>query len=105
MASKNFNLRSLEQDDRTVFWIEGGFTIQNEYPFSRLLAACRCKKKKLIILDLVGLESISSSGLGMLLLANVAASEAGNELIFRNPHGSVLDVLNLMRFDEVIKME
>ncbi|WP_162938085.1 STAS domain-containing protein [Kiloniella sp. EL199] len=56
-------------------------------------------------IDLSGLESIDSAGLGMLLLINDAAEEGGKNLELCSPTGQVRKMLEISKFSEIISIK
>ncbi|KLN61908.1 hypothetical protein WH96_03985 [Kiloniella spongiae] len=56
-------------------------------------------------IDLSGLETIDSAGLGMLLLINDAAEDGGKSLELRSPTGQVQKMLEISRFSEIISIK
>jgi anti-anti-sigma factor len=56
-------------------------------------------------LDLSGLESIDSAGLGMFMIARDEARKDGWSLTIRCPKGQVRSLLELCNFDKLITIE
>ena len=104
MVSSSLVLEKHEEDDALVFNATGSLACGDEDRYAMVLTSCRQKERSRIILDLSGLKYISSAGLGMLLLANGCALETGCEFIVRNPKGPVLNMLNLVHFDQIMKI-
>ncbi|WP_158090134.1 STAS domain-containing protein [Kiloniella majae] len=55
-------------------------------------------------IDLSGLDSIDSAGLGMLLIINDAAEENGKSFELCKPTGQVQKMLEISKFSEIIKI-
>lgn len=56
-----------------------------------------------IVVDLAGVESIDSSGLGALVSGLKAARQAGGDLLITAPSAQVVAVLELTNLDKVLK--
>ncbi|WP_162200178.1 STAS domain-containing protein [Kiloniella spongiae] len=56
-------------------------------------------------IDLSGLESIDSAGLGMLLLINDASEDNGKKLELCRPTGQVQKMLEISKFSEIISIK
>lgn len=59
----------------------------------------------LISIDLSGLETIDSAGLGMLLIINDAIEEAGKNLELCHPKGQVQKMLEISKFSKIITIK
>jgi anti-anti-sigma factor len=57
------------------------------------------------ILDIANVSFMDSGGLGMLLLARDTFAAKGIALIIRRPTGAVKRLLNLAKFDQLLKIE
>lgn len=55
--------------------------------------------------DLSGLQSIDSAGLGMFLLLNDAVVGDGKKIELKNPSGQVLKMLQISRFADIIPIK
>lgn len=56
-------------------------------------------------IDLSGLQSIDSSGLGMFLLLNEAVKNAGKKIELSKPVGQVLKMLQISKFADIITIK
>jgi len=56
-----------------------------------------------IVVDLSGVESIDSSGLGALVSGLKAARQSGGDLLITGPSAQVVAVLELTNLDKVLK--
>ncbi|MFD2206044.1 STAS domain-containing protein [Kiloniella antarctica] len=56
-------------------------------------------------IDLSGLETIDSAGLGMLLLINDAAVDCGKSLELCKPAGQVQKMLEISKFSEIVSIK
>ena len=68
--------------------------------FRGVLDAIDKSERKLLTLDITGLESIDSAGIGMLVIAHDRAVDRGIILIILNPKGIVRKLLELSRLDK-----
>lgn len=57
-----------------------------------------------VTVDLAGLESIDSAGLGMLLLVNDAAKDNGQSLTVAGAQGQVRKMLDISKFGDLINL-
>lgn len=57
------------------------------------------------VLDLSGLVSIDSSGLGMFMVAHETGRSSGWSLTLEKPQGHVKTLLQLGKFDKILKIE
>ncbi len=83
--------------DRMVFSDSGAFR--------SLLQQVEGAKANACVLDLSGLASIDSAGLGMFMIALDAAKKGGWSLRLRSPRGQVKSLLELGKFDQLLAIE
>jgi len=80
-------------------------TSADRAPFRKLLSEIEHSGVTVLVLELSNLDWIDSAGLGMLLLAKEAACNAGAELVLRSPKGHVKELLELGRFNKILRVE
>jgi anti-anti-sigma factor len=60
------------------------------------------RKRYRIVVDMSGMEFISSAGMSILIDANETARENGGNLVFLNPSGQVRTVMKILSADKLI---
>jgi len=73
--------------------------------FRKLLEDYAALEAKTFVLELSGLKSIDSAGLGMFMIALDVARKKGGALTLRGAQGHVKSLLLLGRFDKLLKIE
>ena len=59
--------------------------------------------KKLVVLDLGGVEFINSSGLGMLIACVSALKDAGGRLAIANASGKILAIIKITKLSPILE--
>jgi stage II sporulation protein AA (anti-sigma F factor antagonist) len=98
-------ISSRECTDVTILDLKGRSTInggESELLSRHLRDLTASGKCKLLLLNLVNLSQIDSSGVSIILEMSVSLKRTGGELKLLSPQGRVLDVLTLFRLIEVI---
>lgn len=70
--------------------------------FREVLTTIRHAAPKACVLDLSGLVSVDSAGLGMLMIAHEASKKEGWSLSIQGPQPQVLQLLELTCFDKIL---
>ena len=73
--------------------------------FRKLLDDMLASKKLHWVLDVSGLSSVDSAGLGMFILAMESAKKAGLSLVLRSPSDHVRKLIELSKMDKLIRVE
>ena len=89
---------------REVF-VNGRFTFSDNEAFQGIISSLGEPGLKRCVLDMSGLEFIDSAGLGMLLLARDAASEAKVDVVLRGTRGLVRKMLDIAKFESIVPLE
>lgn len=61
--------------------------------------------RKHCVLDLSALVSVDSAGLGMFMIAHEECEKANHQLVLRGATGQVKRMLDLARFDTILRIE
>ncbi|WP_169569001.1 STAS domain-containing protein [Sneathiella limimaris] len=77
-------------------------SFEDHNSFRELLDLLNDKKYKSCLIDLSGLESIDSAGLGMLMIARETADKTGAKLQLLKPAGQVKRLLEISEIDKII---
>jgi anti-anti-sigma factor len=85
-------------DEATVAF-GGNFTFADHIAFREAADRLFKTQNQPLTIDLAGLESIDSAGLGMLMIAGEEARDAGRSLTLRRPRGQVARMFAVTRFD------
>lgn len=88
--------------DHVEISLSGELTFARYKEFQDVMKAATVAGKKSCIIDLSGLQSIDSAGIGMLLFANDEARQTQIALKLRAPRGEVKTILEHTKIDEVI---
>lgn len=101
---KPLEINTRTEGNATVVTVSGhiaGFEAEVlSAPFVELIEA----KALLVIVDLAGVELITSDGLGVLIRSRKAVAEYGGRLVLCGLEGNVLDVFKMTRLDKVFSM-
>lgn len=73
--------------------------------FRKLLDEMVTSKTLHWVLDLSGLSSVDSAGLGMFIIAMDGAKKAGASLVLRSPSEHVRKLIELSKMDKLIRVE
>ena len=57
------------------------------------------------VIDIKALETVDSAGLGMFMIAHEECERHSTELVIRAPQGQVKRMLELARFDTILRIE
>ncbi|MGB0956641.1 MAG: STAS domain-containing protein [Panacagrimonas sp.] len=99
------DLRPARHDQAVLLHLSGRVDYNNaaelEAAMQSHLATCSADGDRLI-LDLSGLEYISSAGLRILMLASKKATPAGGKLALAAPQDVVREILEISRFQHVV---
>ena len=73
--------------------------------FKKLLDEMLASKTRHWILNVSGLSSVDSAGLGMFIIAMENAKKAGLSLVLRSPTEHVRKLIELSKMDKLIRVE
>ena len=73
--------------------------------FRKLLDEMLASKARNWVLDISGLSSVDSAGLGMFIIAMESAKKAGLTLVLRSPSDHVRKLIELSKMDKLIRVE
>jgi anti-anti-sigma factor len=73
--------------------------------FRRLLEEMLAAKTAHWVLDVSGLSSVDSAGLGMFIIAMENAKKAGASLVLKAPNEHVRKLIELSKMDKLIRVE
>jgi anti-anti-sigma factor len=73
--------------------------------FRKLLDEMLASKASNWVLDISGLSSVDSAGLGMFIIAMESAKKAGLTLVLRSPSDHVRKLIELSKMDKLIRVE
>ena len=73
--------------------------------FRKLLDDMIASKRRQCVLNLAGLSSVDSAGLGMFIIAAETAKKAGLSIVLRAPTGHVRKLIELSKIDKLIPVE
>ncbi|WP_085905444.1 STAS domain-containing protein [Kiloniella majae] len=97
---------STTQDGNTVsISFNGDFGFPDNPKTQEIMKEVKESSCSGVSIDLSGLESIDSAGLGMLLLINDAAEDSGKKLELCRPVGQVQKMLEISKFSEIISIK
>lgn len=82
----------------------GNFGFSDNTNAQSIMAEMTDSSSSVCAIDLSGLESIDSAGLGMLLLLNDAAEGDGKKLELHKPSGQVEKMLQISKFSEFMSI-
>lgn len=82
----------------------GKFAFSDNETVQKIIADFKSSSCTSCLIDLSGLETIDSAGLGMLLLINDAIQEDGNSVELHSATGQVQKMLEISKFSEVISI-
>jgi anti-anti-sigma factor len=91
--------------DGLVINLHGAFTFKDHHSFRALLDVLKASGGHRNVLDLSGLEFVDSAALGMLLIADDEAHQAGCTLTLRRPPGRVARLMELSAMDTILTIE
>jgi HptB-dependent secretion and biofilm anti anti-sigma factor len=73
--------------------------------FRKLLDDMQTSKTRQWVINLAGLVSVDSAGLGMFIIAAEAAKRGGTALTLRGPTGHVRRLIELSKIDKLMNVE
>lgn len=91
-------------NDHVEIKLSGELTFSSDKGFQEVMKSATESGKKACVIDLAGLQSIDSAGIGMLLFANDETKQTEIDLSLRGPQGPVKTVLEHTKIDEVIRI-
>ena len=84
--------------------IGGDLTVNDNVAFIKLLALIFHERSPNYIVDLTALDTIDSTGLGMLLMVREKAKALGSTTELRGARGMVIQTLRSAKFDTMFSM-
>jgi len=103
-ARKPVEIDVEDRDGASLVTVTGQVTAAETNHLSAALEDLAAKKAGLIIVDLSGVNLITSEGLGVLIRARKDAAEYDGRLVLCGLAGNVLDVFKMTRLDKVFAM-
>jgi HptB-dependent secretion and biofilm anti anti-sigma factor len=86
--------------------LRGKFNFHSRKAFNTAcLEALNHRESRIIALDMADIEYLDSAALGMLLLFRDKTIQAGKEIVLRRPRGEVLEILQIVNFDRLFRIE
>jgi anti-anti-sigma factor len=73
--------------------------------FRKLIDDMKTSKAPRWVIDVSGLSSVDSAGLGMFIIAHEAAKKVGFHMVLRAPGGHVRNLIELSKMDKLINIE
>lgn len=73
--------------------------------FRKLLDDMVASKRRQLVLNLSGLASVDSAGLGMFIIAAETAKKEGVSLLLKSPSGHVRKLIELSKIDKLVPVE
>lgn len=94
---------SIKSDSRgCVFNLRGDLKFSDSSVVRTMIGEIKNSADRSIALDLSGLSSIDSAGLGMILLINDAANDAGKSFSVGKASGQVKKMLDISKFGDLM---
>jgi anti-anti-sigma factor len=90
-----------DRNDTVTVRITGRFDFRLIKDFQQLLS----KDPRTWVVDLIGVDYVDSSALGMLLLLRDRVRGEGQRIQLRGAHGQPRDVLMMAKFDRMFRLE
>jgi len=92
-------------DSGSIVPMSGSLEFSDHENFRQILDAIDQADGSHFVLELSGLESIDSSGLGMFIIARKAAERRNIRLVLRSARGDVRHMIETARFSSVFLVE
>jgi anti-anti-sigma factor len=90
--------------DKAEAYISDQLSFADHATFHTAIKELVAAAKKLCVIDLSNLKSVDSAGLGMFMIAHEECQKAKSSLILRGAQGQVQRMLDLARFDTILKI-
>lgn len=84
-----------------ILTLKGHISTAESQVLSESLDAVICDNFATVVVDMADVEIITSDGLGALIRARKAASEAGGQLILSGLRGNIRDLFKMTRLDKI----
>lgn len=94
----------MTESDVTVA-MSGELSFTDHGTFRKIITTVTESERPSCVFDVSKLERTDSAGLGMLMIAQEAATEGGWSLSLRNAQGEFLKMLKLTKFDTVLSID
>lgn len=88
-----------------TFSLGGHFTFTDHPEFREVLTHIEQAGVTSVIVDISQVEFVDSAALGMLLLANDAASKYAKKLVIRGAQGQVKKMFDMANFQSIFSLE
>ena len=85
--------------------MNGEFSFNDNPGVRKMIGELEKENATSCVLDMSGLNSIDSAGLGMILLINDAVKKSGKAMSIRGASGQVLKMLDISRFSDIVTIE
>ena len=103
-AIRPIEVKVTQQQGAALVSVSGHVTTSNTESLSAALATLIEGKAEFVIVDLRGVDLITSDGLGALIRTRKSIGEYGGRLVLTGLTGNVLDVFTVTRLDKVFCM-
>jgi HptB-dependent secretion and biofilm anti anti-sigma factor len=104
-GSRTLDYSTKQNGDTVSISFQGDFGFSDNPKTQSIIAEIKTNTCSHCSIDLSGLDSIDSAGLGMLLIINDAAEENGKTLELYKPSGQVQKMLEISKFSEIITIK
>ena len=84
------------------FKMSGSFGFSDNPKVRSMISEMESSGSNSISLDLSSLSHVDSAGLGMIVLINDSASEAGKSMAVKGAEGQVRKLLDISKFDQIM---
>jgi len=101
---KPLEIESKQEGPATILTLSGHIATPESQVLSEALERLVADRAQKIVVDLYGVELITSDGLGALIRARKAVSEVGGTLVLSGIHGNILDVFKMTRLDKIFSL-
>ena len=98
------NYRVTIEPDRAEAIMSDELSFADHGTFQSAIKELIAAARKLCIMDLRGLTSVDSAGLGMFMIAHEECEKANTSLVLRGATGQVQRMLELARFETILKI-
>ena len=93
------------KEQEAVVQLKGRLTFNDHAKLRALIREMLQNKAKRQVLDLSGLESVDSAGIGMLLIAREEMANVDKQLVLRAATGQVKRVLTVAQLNKIVAIE
>jgi len=83
----------------------GGFSFDDNLNIRKMIGEMEKDGAATCVIDMSGLRSIDSAGLGMILLINDAMKNSSKTMSIRGANGQVQKMLDISKFSDIVTIE